>query len=710
MTGGALELTDTAATTITGPGANMLTVSGNMASAVFQVDGGSAALSGLTVTNGRADRGAGVLNQGGTLSLTSVTVSGNVALDDGGGVLTQFSGTSTLTNCTITGNSATNAAGGGLANMYNGSASLSGCTVSGNSAPSGGGVANLNGTLTMTTCAVSGNSATVTGGGLVNNGGTFSVTTSAVSTNSAPTGDGGGLANLSGNLALTNCSISGNSAQLGGGLNNSGGTTTLSGCTVSGNKAVTGAGLAGGGGTLSLVNATVSGNTATGQGGGLYVKRGTATLTSDTVSANSAATGGGLVSSGNTAVVTLTNTIVAGQTAGGDVAGKVLGRNNLIGGNPLLAPLFDYGGPTLTMPLLPGSPAIGAGTTGPGVPTTDQRGFVRDASVDIGAFQTQGAASMEANVTTDGRGSGLGQLDLRQAINLANVTPGKNTVSFDPSVFGTTPQTITLTQGQIGLGGVGSPTVAGPGPMLLTINGNNASRVLLLVGTAATLSGLTITGGTAQGGGGVANYSGMLSMSGCLISGNTTTGGDFEGRGGGLLNSGTMTLTDCTISGNSSHFSAAGLLNTGTLAMTNCTVSGNTAYQGGGMANYGNASLINCTVVANSATGHDPRTGHGGGILSYTSLNVLNTIVAGNSNTDLEGNYSGTHNIVGGGNPMLSPMGDFGGPTSTIAPLPGSPAIGGGTSGPGVPATDQRGFAEGPRSTSARSRPKAPGL
>ncbi len=697
LTGGTLELTDTAATTITGPGANMLTISGNTASGVFQVEGGSAALSGLTVTKGRADRGAGVLNQGGTLSLTSVTVSGNVALDEGGGVDTQFNGTSTLMNCTISGNSATNDAGGGVANLYNGSASLSGCTVSGNSAPTGGGVANLNGTLTMTTCTVSGNSATVTGGGLVNNGATFSVITCTVSANSAPTGDGGGLANLSGNLALTNSSITGNSAQLGGGLNNSGGTTTLSGCTVSGNKAATGAGLAAGGGTLSLVNATVSGNTATGQGGGLYVERGTATLTNDTVSANSAATGGGLISSGSTAIVMLTNTIVAGQTTGGDIAGKYTGSNNLIGGNPLLAPLFDFGGPTLTMPPLPASPAIGMGTTGPGVPTMDQRGFARGASVDIGAFQTQGAASMEVNVTTDGPGSGLGQLDLRQAINLANAQPGDNTVSFDPSVFGTTPQTITLTQGQIGLGSAGSPTVAGPGPKLLTINGNNASRVFLLSGTRATLSGLTITGGTAQWGGGVANYSGTLSMTGCFISGNTTTGSDtYEGRGGGLLNSGTMTLTDCTISGNSSHFSAAGLLNElgGTLALTNCTVSGNAAYQGGGMANYGNASLINCTVVSNSATGYDPRAGHGGGILSYSSLNVLNTIVAGNRNGDIQGSYSGTHNLVGG-NPMLTPMGDFGGPTSTIAPLPGSPAIGGGETGPGVPATDQRGFARG---------------
>ena len=56
-----------------------------------------------------------------------------------------------------------------------------------------------------------------------------------------------------------------------------------------------------------------------------------------------------------------------------------------------LAPLGDFGGPTETMALLPGSAAIGAGTAQSGI-TTDQRGASRPTSgaVDIGAFQDQG--------------------------------------------------------------------------------------------------------------------------------------------------------------------------------------------------------------------------------------------------------------------------------------------------------------------------------
>ena len=110
---------------------------------------------------------------------------------------------------------------------------------------------------------------------------------------------------------------------------------------------------------------------------------GTLSLTNCTVSGNSI---GGSFDGGTT---TLTNTIVAGNS-GGDVDGPYSGTNNLIGGNPLLAPLGNYGGPTQTMALLPGSPAIDAGTTGPGIPTTDERGMGRVGPVDIGAFQSQG--------------------------------------------------------------------------------------------------------------------------------------------------------------------------------------------------------------------------------------------------------------------------------------------------------------------------------
>src|SRR5262249_2987358 len=156
-----------------------------------------------------------------------------------------------------------------------------------------------------------------------------------------------------------------------------------------------------------------SGNSAT-YGGGLF-NDWILTLTNCTVSGNSATYGGGI---GNEVLTTLANTIVAGQTSGGDIwnDGLVNGDNNLIGDgsgisggtrnllappanptDPPLAPLGDNGGPTQTMALLPGSPALNAGNSSLAVDAqgnplaTDQRGpgfrRVAGAGVDIGAFE-----------------------------------------------------------------------------------------------------------------------------------------------------------------------------------------------------------------------------------------------------------------------------------------------------------------------------------
>ena len=75
--------------------------------------------------------------------------------------------------------------------------------------------------------------------------------------------------------------------------------------------------------------------------------------------------------------------------AGGGVcqiAGTITG--NIYNQDPLLGPLQDNGGSTLTMALLPGSPAIDSGDDA-GCPSTDQRRFRRPmgAHCDIGAME-----------------------------------------------------------------------------------------------------------------------------------------------------------------------------------------------------------------------------------------------------------------------------------------------------------------------------------
>ncbi len=93
-----------------------------------------------------------------------------------------------------------------------------------------------------------------------------------------------------------------------------------------------------------------------------------------------------------------TNNLIGDGTGVSGISNGVSG--NIVGTaaapiDPLLAPLGNYGGPTLSMPPLPGSPAIGAGAGGAGIPATDQRGKPRSGSIDIGSVQTQGFSFTE---------------------------------------------------------------------------------------------------------------------------------------------------------------------------------------------------------------------------------------------------------------------------------------------------------------------------
>jgi hypothetical protein len=468
--------------TIAGPGANVITVSGNNASRVFDITGAvTVGISGLTIANGRVTAppgssvsGGGVFNTG-TLALMDCVLSGNTATGSnftssgsGGGVYN--TGTLALTDCVLSGNSAAGpgASGGGVDNA--GTLALIGSTVSGNTTipnnlsggVSGGGIEN-SGALTLTNSTVSGNVAigggasNSTGGG-IDNTGYLVVTGSTISGNDIPTngrgsGLGGGIYNggASAVLLVTSSSITGNTAGAGdhdtrrgagGGIYNSGGTVAVTNSTVSGNAAIDTDVIAFGGGgiynagTLAVTNSTVSGNTASlllglasGGGGGIY-NAGTLSLSSSTLSGNSAsgnALGGGILN-GSAGVVSLRNTILAGNTApsGADVDGSLGSQgHNLIGIgdggsgfadsdlvgtaqnpiDPMLGPLGYYGGPTQTMPLLLGSPAIGAGDT-TNAPEFDQRGpgFARvvNGAIDIGAFEVQPAPSVASVVVNDG--------------------------------------------------------------------------------------------------------------------------------------------------------------------------------------------------------------------------------------------------------------------------------------------------------------------
>ena len=214
----------------------------------------------------------------------------------------------------------------------------------------GGGIDNFN-ILTITNSTFTGNDAiSGYGGGICNGGSIFYTLTVINSTfaNNSATYDGGGICNYGQTSSLTNCTISGNTSQdKGGGIYDSG--QDDGGIYDSG--------------PLTLTNCTISGNTSQDEGGGIYI---------DTE----------LMPNGNPESITLNNTIVAGNTSTSDndvygylnptSAYNIIGdgsgvspiaSSNLIGTtadpiNPMLGPLANNGGPTQTMALLPGSPAI----------------------------------------------------------------------------------------------------------------------------------------------------------------------------------------------------------------------------------------------------------------------------------------------------------------------------------------------------------------
>ena len=337
LTNGQLELSNTLVhETISGPAA-AVTISGNSASRVFQIDASViTTLNALTITGGFASQGGAVIDHG-TLTLTYCVVNGNTALTEGGGVYVGGGGVLTVDHSTLSNNQTQNN-GGGLFVAASGTASLTNCIVSGNS------------------------------------------------TQSTSGGYGGGGVYSRGTTSLANSTVSGNTAaKRGGGVYVSYGTTTLTNVTVSGNSANYGGGLEFYQGTVTLTNVTISGNSATASGGGVWNQNSVNSTFKNTIVAGNTKTSGASDLEGRP--VSGTYNLIGTGGSGGLVNG--VGNNQVGVANALLAPLANYGGPTQTMALLPGSLAIDTGTS-TGAPGTDQRGLGRVGLTDIGAFESQG--------------------------------------------------------------------------------------------------------------------------------------------------------------------------------------------------------------------------------------------------------------------------------------------------------------------------------
>ena len=120
-------------------GSHVIIVDGSAASSVFHITHGAASLMHLTIRNGKADNGGGILN-GSSLTLTNSTVSGNTSVGNGGGIYNDQGVTLALTNSTISGNTVGDgSAGGGIYNYYGSTLTVTNSAISGNHAPYGSG-------------------------------------------------------------------------------------------------------------------------------------------------------------------------------------------------------------------------------------------------------------------------------------------------------------------------------------------------------------------------------------------------------------------------------------------------------------------------------------------------------------------------------------------------------------------------------------------
>lgn len=325
-----------------------------------------------------------------------------------------------------------------------------------------------------------------------------------------------------------------------------------------------------------------------------------------------------------------------------------------------------------------------------------------------------------------------GLTSLREAIQQANSATGPAVIWLGPATYQLSAAAGELqisNSVSIGVASVLQVMPAGGGPLDgAVIDGGGQTRVFHIQGAnvAVSLSGLTIQGGHASGGGGAildTATNSQLTLTDCMVNGNVASGdgGAIDEAAG----TSALSLVRCTIANNTSGGNGGGIeiasTNT-TTSLTNCTIYGNSATGHGGAladdSSGGTITIVNDTIDANSS----------GLFQQHATINIGNSIVAKNGNdvtgafhpisdSNVIGNSDGSDisfmyvlpmfvieglggppfgypKIVGTAShpvdPRLGPLADNGGLTLTQALLPDSPAIGMGARN-GAPDVDQRG-------------------
>ncbi|AQQ72429.1 Polymorphic membrane protein 20 [Limihaloglobus sulfuriphilus] len=603
-------------------------------------------LSGLNIINGQADFGGGILIESGSLNLTDSFVASNNAISGGGNYAEV--GTVSISDCNFSSNYAD--LGGGIY-MAAGSLQLNNSSITGHSGESGAGVFVESGTAQLTDCDISHNSASYSGGGLYAQ---------------------------SGEITLRKTDFLRNSAESGGGVYSEAGTIVTHNSFIQGNTSTFGGGLCAEGGSAFYYNTVFAGNESVDSGGAIYVNTSQVDLFNVSVAGNSAGTDGGGVFINTDGSVALYNSIFADNNAPGgkniyDLSNNITGEHNIlsdgsgqsaltngVNGNLVgtatapIDPLFmaipysgvdgiwgtdddDYG----NLRLEQGTPAFEAGS---GAYVFDNQGnpLVADAygnprimgdTVDIGAFEYPlETPSTVVNTLADIVDSEDGHVSLREALIYQKALGTE--ITFLPGLSGT----IVLNGTHLVIDS--SVTITGPDPDLLTISGNQESRIFTITGTAVTITNLTISNGYSDNGGGVACENARLMMKNCIIRECFGDYRDVKGTGISAVNS-IVNLTDCCITKNGSRHNMYGTLYCGEgtrLEVNRCLIVQNVAAYGAGLfveSNCDHVEVNNCLIIGNCATS-------GAGMFTMAGTLVINnSSISRNKSVNGGGGLSG---------------------------------------------------------------------
>lgn len=589
-------------------------------------------LKGTDISENSAEgSGGGIYSRLAFLEITSSKINENISGDSGGGMYA-VAGYHVIQDTEIVRNIAVS--GGGGASLVFGSMDLSHVKIQENVATQGGGIRAVHAGLQVVDSTITLNKSTQSGGGIWRQhfGNVSRDSSEGQDSTAAP------------RFLLANSTVSLNeSMQDGGGLHLSGLAATIVNSTLSGNKADGNGGglyLATREGESRILHSTITNNYSNwdssrgGAGGGMFIATGEVSLDHTLIAENIDGSGIAPDLTGFLGAVISPHFSLIGTNMGSGLIGAPVGspdaNGNLIGetGNakidPRLGPLANNGGPTLTHALLPGSPAIDVGDSSlvqdsEGVSLFDQRGdgFTRTFfRIDIGAYELNELGERELLVDTlvdeSDNDFSLGDLSLREAIELANAHDGSDNIYFDWAIIA---GTILLEQGELLVTDDLSIESLPFAPITIDASGNDptpdenkrdGSRVFNIDdGEEATNIYVSLVG---------------LKL----------TGGDIAGYGGAVLSHESLFLNHIDVTDNSADFGGGIALfgkGEGRSSIVFSSIKDNVASGGGGLyfnlVNSSEFALLGNGITENSSP-------DGAGLHGYAS---------GESRVTIRGNY-----------------------------------------------------------------------